>query len=162
MIAPDWLDIVQRSKLLLAPSLIQTQRAPGLVHTICPASKFALRQELGRLVRRRILGRGPVSAHKVAVSESLEVSPLLVLGGNVVNIFCVLLSSTIFGRFLYPISDLTAHALDILPIIGLISSIPILAFSTRDLRSQHLNLAVALILLELIDIFEGSFGGLRY
>jgi hypothetical protein len=98
-------------------------------------------------VRSRILGRGPVSAHKVAVSESLEVSSLLVLGGDVVNIFCVLLSSSIFGSFLDPISDLTAHALDILPIIRLISGSPILALSTRDLRSQHLNLAVALIFL---------------
>lgn len=111
-------------------------------------------------MRRRILRRGPVSAHKVAVSESLEISSLFVLGGNVVNIFCVLLSS-IFGSFLDPISDLTAHALDILPIIGLISGSPILAFSTRDLRSQHLNLAVALILLKLIDVFEGSFRRLR-
>jgi hypothetical protein len=92
----------------------------------------------------------------------LEISPLLVFGGNVVNIFCVLLSTSIFGCFLDPISDLSAHALDILPIIGLISGIPILALSTRDLRSQHLNLAVALILLKLIDIFEGSFRRLRY
>ena len=99
MIAPDWLDVVERSKLLLAPSLIETQRAPCLVHSICSsASKFALRQELGGLVRRGILGRGPVSAHKVAVSEGLEVSPLLVLGGgSVVSILCVLLSSPILG-----------------------------------------------------------------
>ena len=127
MIAPNWLDVVQRSKLLLAPSLIQTQRAPCLVHSVCSsASKFALRQgELGRLGRRR---RGPVSAHKVAVSEGLEVSPLLVLGGgNVVSI----LSSPIFGCFLDPVSDLTAHALN----IRLMSARPILAFSTRDLRS---------------------------
>ena len=90
MIAPDWLDVVE---LLLAPSLIETQRAPCLVHSVCSsASKFALRQELGG---RGILGRG---AHKVAVSESLEVSPLLVLGGgNVVSILCVLLSSPILG-----------------------------------------------------------------
>ena len=114
-------------------------------------------------MRRGILGRGPVSAHKVAVSESLEVSPLLVLGGgNVVSILCVLLSSTILGCFLHPVSDLAAHALDVLPIIRLMSARPILAFSTRDLRSQHLNLAVALLFLELIDIFEGSFWRLRY
>ena len=137
MIAPNWLDVVERSKLLLAPSLIQTQRAPCLVHSVCSsASKFALRQELGRLVRRGILGRGPVSAHKVAISESLEVSSLLVLGGgNVVSILCVLLSSTILGCFLHPVSDLAAHALDVLPIIRLMSARPILAFSTRDLRS---------------------------
>ena len=158
MIAPNWLDVVERSKLLLAPSLIQTQRAPCLVHSVCSsASKFALRQELGR---RRILGRGPVSAHKVAVSEGLEVSPLLVLGGgNVVSILC---ASPIFGCFLHPVCDLTAHALNILPIIRLVSARPILAFNTRDLRSQHLNLAVALLFLELIDIFEGSFWRLRY
>ena len=81
MIAPDWLDVVERSKLLLAPSLIQTQRAP---HSVC--SSAALRQELGR---RR------VSAHKVAVSEGLEVSPLLVLGGG--HVVSVLLSSPILG-----------------------------------------------------------------
>ena len=99
MIAPNWLDVVERSKLLLAPSLIQTQRAPCLVHSVCSsASKFALRQELGGLVRRRILGRGPVSTHKVAISEGLEVSPLLVLGGgNVFSILCILLSSPILG-----------------------------------------------------------------
>ena len=163
MIAPDWFDVVQRSNLFLASPLIQTQWPPGLVHSICSTSKFALRQELfWRLVRRSILGRGPVCAHKVAVSESLEISPLLVLDGNIVIISSILLSSSFFWWFLYPISDLTAHALDILPIIWVTSGSPILSFNTRNLRSQHLNLAITLIPLKLIDIFECSFGGLRY